>query len=228
MSELLLDRLDAVRGRLRRVHLLAGLCKSVLSFLGLVAGFFLLDYLVLSRTVDAGILDLAIRAVLVLGVLGVVGTVLMRTVVAELRTERSDDEIAMRIERKHPKLRGRLISTVQLSREEGEDGSLVSQEMIEALTEETVSFSEALDFGAIINRKNLARVGFAALAVILVSGTLGWWRKDYAMALLGRLTMRSSDYPTAARIISVTPGRTVGRGDDVTIEVVADGIPRGA
>ncbi len=221
MSEVLLDRLDGVRRRLRRVHLLAGLSRTLLVLIAALAVFFLLDWLVLTRSVESGAVDLTVRAVLVLGVLGVVGTVFSRTVVAELRTERDDDEIAMRVERSHPKLRGRLISTVQLCREE-DVGSLVSQEMIDALTEETVSFSEALDFGAIINRRNLKRVGLAALVVALMCGGLGWWRKDYALALLGRLTMRSSDYPTSARIISVTPGHTVGRGDDVTIEVVAD------
>ena len=222
MSDVLVERLDAVRNRLRRVHLLAGLAQSVLAFIGLIVAFFLLDYLVLSRTVDFGVVDVAIRALLVLGILGVTGYVVWRTVMRELRTTRSDDDIAMRVERSHPELHGRLISTVQLAREERTSDTMISQEMIEALAEETVSFTEAMDFAAIINRRTLTRFGIAALVVVAACLILGGTRRDYLHALAGRLALTSTTYPTAATILSVTPGATIGRGDDLTIEVVVD------
>jgi len=222
MSDVLLERLTAVRSRLRRVHLLAGIAQSVLAFIGLIVVFFLLDYLVLSRTVDFGVVDVAIRALLLVGILGITGSVVMRTVVRELRTTRSDDDIAMRVERSHPELHGRLISTVQLAREERTSDTMISQEMIEALAEETVSFTEAMDFAAIINRRNLTRFGISALVVVVVCVILGGTRRDYLNALAGRLALTSTSYPTAATILSVTPGATIGRGDDLTIEVVVD------
>lgn len=222
MSDQLLDRIDACRSRLRRVYLLAGICRTLLALIGLIAAFFLLDYLVISRSIDAGALDVAIRAVLVLGLVGAVGAVFVRTVVRELRTERSDDEIALRVERSHPQLRGRLISTVQLTREDPEHDSLVSQEMIDCLAEETVSFSEALDFGSFINTRTLSRLAAGALAVLAIAVGLSWWRQDYARALAERLLLTHAAYPTAARILRVTPSHSVGRGDDVPIEVVLD------
>jgi hypothetical protein len=223
MSDVLLDRIDEVRRRLRRVHLLAGFCQCLLALIGLLAAFFILDWLVLSRTFDGGVGDQASRAVLLLVALGVFGWVVKRTIVAELRTERDDDEIALRVERRHPKLRGRLISTVQLTREEGGDESIISAEMIEALADETVSFAEALDFGSIINRRMLKRVGLAALILVLVSGGLSYWRRDYARALVGRMSLTHTAYPTATGILSVSPrDAVVGRGDPVTIEVEVD------
>lgn len=223
MSDVLIDRLDAVRSRLRRVHLLAGFCQTLLAALGLLALFFLLDWLVLSRSFEGAGGDLAARAVLLAAMVAVLGWVVWRTIVTELRTERDDDEIALRVERSHPKLRGRLISTVQLARTaDDDDTTMVSSEMIDALAEETVSFSEALDFGTIINRRTLSRVGVAALVLVLLAGGLGWWRRDYAAALAARLSLTRAAYPTATRIISVTPGGAVGRGDDFAIEVELD------
>jgi len=222
MSDVLLDRLDAVRNRLRRVHLLAGISQSVLAFIGLIVAFFLLDYLVLTRTVDIGLVDVAIRAVALIAIILTTGYVVTRTVVRELRTVRSDDDIAMRVERSHPNLHGRLISTVQLAREERTSDSMISQEMIEALAEETVSFTEAMDFSAIINRRTLKRFGISALVVLAICMTLGVSRRDYLHALAGRLALTATGYPTAATILSVTPGRTIGKGDDFTIEVVVD------
>jgi hypothetical protein len=58
--------------------------------------------------------------------------------------------------------------------------------------------------------------------VATVSGVLGWWRRDYAQALAARLALTHATYPTAAAILSVTPGCTIGRGDDFTIEVRLD------
>jgi hypothetical protein len=222
MSDILIERLDAVRGRLRRVHLLAGISQSILALIGLLTLFFLFDFLVLTRSIDLGIADTLIRAALLLVILGVWGWVIVHTIVRELRITRSDDDIAMRVERTHPKLHGRLISTVQLAREEQVADSMISQEMIEALTEETVSFTEAMDFSAIINRRTLKRFGIGALVVIAVSVILGYSRRDYMHALVGRLTLTSAEYPTAARILEVTPGATIGRGDDFTVTVALD------
>jgi hypothetical protein len=222
MSDVILDRLDEVRRRLRRVHLMAGVFQSLLALLGLLAAFFILDWLVLSRTLEGGGGDQAARAVLLLAVLGLFGWVVARTIVKELRTERDDDQIALRVERRHPELRGRLISTVQLTRD-ADDDSAVSSDMIAALEEETVSFSEALDFGSIINRTVLKRAGMAALFLVALAGSLGWWRRDYAHALMARLALTRAAYPTATSIVSVSPkDAAVGRGEPVTIEIALD------
>jgi hypothetical protein len=222
MSDALRARIAVVRGRLRRVHLLAALCRCLLALVGLTAAFFILDWLALARLSDGGAGDVAARAVLLLAALGLFGWTVFRTVVAELRTRRSDDAIALRVERGHPALRGRLISTIQLTRARLDDDALVSRELIEVLEQETVGFAEALDFGSIIDRRTLKRVGAAALALLALALALGWWRRDYASALLARMSLARTGYPTAASIIRVTPGVLAAYGDPYTIEVELD------
>ncbi len=222
MSDVLLDRLDDVRSRLRRVHLLAGAAQCLLALIGLLAAFFILDWMVLSRIIGGGAGDQVARGLLLLTMVGMFALVVVRTIVAELRTQRSDDQIAMRVERSHPELRGRLISTVQLTRMAGDHGTMVSEEMIEALEEETVGFTEAIDFGSIINRRLLKRVGIAALALLLLSVGLGWWRRDFTGALLARMALTRTAYPTAASIIAVSHGGVVGKGEPFAIELELD------
>ena len=42
----------------------------------------------------------------------------------------------------------------------------------------------------------------------LLSGALGAWRSDFAAAILARLALTESTYPTAAKILEVTDGAT--------------------
>lgn len=222
-SELLLDKLDAVRQRQRNVAVAAGICKTVLALLALIVAFFLLDWLVLSRTTTAGGGDKAARAVLVLSILATFAYVLYRTVIIEWRTYPDDDEVALRVERGHPELRGRLISTIQLTRM-GE--SAVSKELIDALEEDTLSFTGGLTFTDIINVQVLKKVALVSGALLLVAGALGAWRSDFTKALFGRLMLTEQAYPTAAKILTVTPSGRVPHGEPfiISIELDAKGV----
>jgi hypothetical protein len=221
-SQLLLDKLDAVRRRQRSVAVAAGACKSVLALLGLIVAFFLLDWLVLSRTTSEGGGDKAARALLVLTILGTFGYVLYRTVIVELRAHPDDDEVALRVERGHPELRGRLISTIQLTRA---GASAVSQELIEALEEDTLSFTGGLTFTDIINVQVLKKVAIVAGGLLVLSLALGAWRSDFTKALFGRLLLTEQAYPTAARILSVTPSGRIPHGEPFVIAIELD--PKG-
>jgi hypothetical protein len=218
-SQLLLDKLDQVRRRQRSVAVAAGACKSLLAMLGLIVAFFLLDWLVLSRSASAGGGDKAARALLVLSILATFAWVLWRTVITELRIHPDDDEIALRVERGHPELRGRLISTIQLTRA---GTSAVSAELIEALEADTMSFTGGLSFTDIINVEVLKKVALVAGGLTLLALGLGAWRSDFTKALFSRLLLTEQAYPTAARIISVTPGGRVPHGEPYVIQIELD------
>lgn len=222
-STLLLDKLDEVRRRQRSVAVAAGACKSALALLGLIVAFFLLDWLVLSRAASSeGSGDKLARAVLVLTILATFAYVLWRTVIRELRMRPDDDEVALRVERGHPELRGRLISTIQLTRA---GQSAVSKELIAALEEDTLSFADGLTFTDIINIEVLKKVALVSGALFLLSLGLGAWRSDFTKALFGRLLLTEQAYPTSARILTATPGGRVPHGEPFVISIELD--PKG-
>jgi hypothetical protein len=218
-SQLLLDKLDQVRRRQRTVAVAAGACKSLLAMLALIVAFFLLDWLVLSRSASEGGGDKAARALLVAAILATFAYVLWRTVILELRTHPDDDEIALRVERGHPELRGRLISTIQLTRA---GASAVSAELIEALEADTMSFTGGLSFTDIINVEMLKKVALVAGGLTVLALGLGAWRSDFTKALFARLLLTEQAYPTAARILTVTPGGRVPHGEPYVIEIALD------
>jgi hypothetical protein len=218
-AQILLEKIDSVRRRQRSVAVAAGVCKTVLAALGLIVAFFLLDWLILSRSASNGAGDKLARGVLVAAMLGTFAYVVWRTIVQELQRHPDDDEIALRVEKGHPELRGRLISTIQLTR--GEQGG-VSQELIEALEADTLSFAGGLTFTDIINVQVLKKVALVAGGLFVVATALGAWRSDFAKAVFARLLLTEQQYPTAARFLSVTPGGRVAHGEPFTITVELD------
>jgi hypothetical protein len=222
MSDVLRARIAKARGLLRRAHLLVGLARCLVALLGLTAAFFVLDWLVVSRLSDGGANDLVARGVLLVGVLGALAWVVMRTVVAEARTRRSEDLIALRVERGYPQLHGRLISTVQLSRRASGDDSLVSRELIDVLGQETTSVAAGFDFGSIVDWRTLVRAMALASALLALALALSWWRRDYASALLARMALAHTGYPTAASIIDATRGGLAAYGEPFSIQVELD------
>ena len=224
--EQLLDRIDRVRGRERVVLVTGGALKTLLALLALVAGFFILDWFIVRPVVESLAADRFTRAVLALAMSGTLVYVFWQTVLREIRRALDDDEIALRVEKRNPDLRGRLISTIQLTRELGSDPYIGSAELIKALEEDTVSFASGLDFFEIINIKTLKKVAIAAASftalAVLVAVLAGWLAPLHSKAFLKRLFVGGTRYPTATRIVSITSGRKVPRGEPHPIVVELD------
>ncbi|MHC4248058.1 MAG: DUF4175 family protein [Planctomycetota bacterium] len=221
-ADVLFDRIDRVRRRERLVSVTAGAAKTVLAGVGLLVGFFLLDWLILSRAVEGAGADRVARAVLMLAVLATFAYAVWQSVWREIARSLDDDEIALRVEGRHPELRGRLISTIQLTREMGRDAYVGSEELVRALEEDTVSFTRALNFFDIVNVDTLKKVGGAALGLLVLSVALGAWQADWASALIRRMLLAKTTYPTATRIFSVSEGGVVPRGESYPVEVEID------
>ena len=224
--EQLLGRIERVRGRERAVLVTGGALKTLLALLALVAGFFVLDWFIVRPVVESPGADRFTRAVLALAMSGTLVYVFWQTVLREIRRVLDDDEIALRVEKRNPDLRGRLISTIQLTREVDSDPYIGSAELIRALEEDTVSFASSLDFFEIINLKTLKKVaivaaGFTALAVLVATLT-GVFAPGYSRAFWSRLFVTGEKYPTRTRIVSITSGGKVPRGEPHPIEVVLD------
>ncbi len=219
-APLLLDRLSAVRARSRGIDLTRDVCRVLVVALGLIAGFFLLDFWVLSDFENA-VVDRIARAILLIAELVVFVVFVRGGLWRTWQRYESDDAVAMRVERGHAPMRGRLVATVQLTRVE-RDGT--SQDLVDALVEETVEASEGLRFTDVIDAKLLKKAAMTAGLLLLLASALAAWKPAHALALLARMVLTGYEYPTATRIAALTPGGRVPRGEPfvVQIDVAAD------
>ena len=87
-ADVLFDRIDRVRRRERLVSVTAGAAKTVLAGVGLLAGFFLLDWLVLSRAVEGAGADRVARGVLTLAVIATFAYAVWQNVWREIARSR--------------------------------------------------------------------------------------------------------------------------------------------
>lgn len=213
---LLLRRLNDVRNRERYVAVTAGAARLVVTLFLLLAAFFLIDwFFALSRTG---------RLILVIAMLGVIGYETWTYVIREAARYLDDDEIALRVEGRHDDLNGRLISTIQLARATGE--YVGSAELIEALEQDTISFTRSMNFSDVISLSTLKKVGIFAVVAIVVSLGFGATQPDFVKALLKRLALAEEKYPTRTRILDVRffPSKLkVARGEKVSVEATVDG-----
>ncbi len=216
--DLLLQKIDEVRARQRSVAIGQGTARIVLAALGLIVAFFLVDWLILARSTP-GSGDRLARGILVAAMLITLGYVAWRSLIRVLLHSPDDDEVALKVERGHPELRGRLISTIQLRRTSDMGGS---KELIAALEEDTVAFAGGMHFTDIIDLRLVKKIALVALVLLSLAAALGAWRSDFAGAIFARLALTESSYPTAAKILSVTPGITTARGEPFSIRIELD------
>ena len=216
--DILLQKIDEVRGRQRSVAIGQGVARSLLAAIGLVMAFFLVDWLILAKSTP-GSGDRLARGILVAAMLITLGWVVWRSLISVLLHIPDDDEVALKVEKGHPELRGRLISTIQLRRSSAVAGS---KDLIAALEADTIEFVGTRHFTDIIDLALLKKIALWALGVLVLVGALSAWRSDFAAAILARLALTEQTYPTAAKIVTVTDGTTTARGEPFTITVELD------
>ena len=208
-------RIDAVRRKEKNMAVLGGVCRSVLAFVGAIVAYFLIDW----------IFDLpyAARLISVALAVGAVAYAVNRFLIREMRKEIDDDTVALRVESRNPDLRGRLISTLQLSRA-GERGEYIgSEELYAALEAETGHMSRPLDFFKIINKELIVRLAIAVAVVLVIKVALVVEFPNYFAALGMRLVNPDARFPTRTRIREpIKSPEYVARGDEITVEVTLE------
>ncbi|HYG78603.1 MAG TPA: DUF4175 family protein [Planctomycetota bacterium] len=207
-------RIAAVRNKERTVVILSGLFRTVVTLVVTVLAYFLIDWL----------FDLPYPARLLFAGTGlsVIGYVVWKYLLLELARIQDDDEIALRVESRNADLRGRLISTLQLSREDKAGKYVGSPELLSALEDETVRMSEPLDFFKIINTETVMKFGMAAAMILVIKMALVFRFPDYFQALGVRLISPNASFPTKTRVKEIKQPQHIVRGEDVPIEVIVD------
>lgn len=154
-------RLRALRGRLRRLIVLAGASRLVLAVVGALAVALALDWSL--KLESPG------RFVLLAAALLGWAYALARFLVRPLRVRMADDDLALLVERQHPGLRDRLISTVQLTRSHGV--APLSQAMVDRLASDTRVEVAGLRFEDAASARQPSLWALAALLAIAIACT---------------------------------------------------------
>jgi hypothetical protein len=205
-------RIGVVRAKEWRVVFVTGLCRVVAALIGVVVVYFLLDW----------VFDLPYIARLLALVAGLsaLGYVIHRYLVRELRRVEDDEEIALRVEGRNPDLRGRLISTLQLSRAHDAGTYFCSEELLVALEDETLRMAEPLDFSQILNTRTLKRLAIATAVILAVKLALVYEFPSYFAALGARIVNPRAQFPTRTHIENIGRPRFVARGEKLQVCVL--------
>lgn len=210
-------RLRAIAKRERQVVLLSGVAKVLIALAVFSAAFFLVDWLF--------VLPAAARLVLLLGGLGAAGWVAKTDLRDPLRERRDEIATALKIEKRFPELRDRLISVVQLA--DGAPGA--SPELLARLELDTAQITAPLDFAAVINWRFLRKILLIAGAILAAGTFSGVIFPQYVATTFRRMFFGDVRYPSLTRIeVRRAPPRLI-EGADWRLEVVLSGrIPSSA
>jgi len=152
-------KLRRLRRRLRELIVLSGLSRLVVVAVGALAVALVLD--------RAARFEAPGRLLLLLGTAGASAYALYRFLVLPLGVRLRPERLALLVERHHPELRDRLISTIELSRLP--DPAPLSRAMVERLVAETDQVTRALDFQDVASGRRAAAWVAAAFATSLLA-----------------------------------------------------------
>jgi hypothetical protein len=203
-------------GKVRRWIRVKGLIEgSLLSFsvlLGLLIVFSLLDYSIsFSSTVRFYFLISLIISILLVAV---------RFIIIPLLYHLTDDNIALRIQKKYSMLKDDLINSIQLFRmANSPDEIYVSRALIGELTRRTSQKVGMVKIFEVEDIKHLKKLFFISLSVFIIFSFLLFFPPHILPFSLPRI-LKPFDYEQANRLIRVSPGNTkVVYGESQRIEV---------
>jgi hypothetical protein len=214
----ILRRLRQLRRRERFLRLVWGLAR-----LAAVAGLVILGGCVVDWLYDriqdtphqihVGLLTLTVIAALV---------AFLFWVLAPQCDWLKDDDLALRVEEKHPTFRDRLISAVQLNRPEA-DTQGMSQELIGVLTNEAVARADVVSFRRVADHRRLGYALAVLLPVAAVIGGLWAWQPVMARTLLARHFMADVEIPRRTHLEPVKMAQVFPAGEKVKLQIKVTG-----
>jgi hypothetical protein len=224
MSEPLDQRLSRLRRRIRQVVWLYGLSWLIAVVFGAAMFVGMTDWAI--HLDDSGV-----RLILGLTILTTAGWIGWRRLIAPLRHQPSDVDLALRIEQRFPGFNDSLASTVEFL-EKGIDPSVGSPELQRSVIEQTTQQARRLNLSDVIETSNVRRLVAIAVAVCLTSALLVGFNQVNAGIAMNRLVFPFSDidWPrtTDLRLLDAdfrpleydptTPLR-LARGDTLTVYV---------
>ncbi len=209
------SRIDALRGRVRRLLALHGLARLAIAATLAIAAAAALDWLI------HFVPEVRLALLVLLGLLA--GWVGWRHLLTPLIVRFRDLDIALKIENRWPGLQDRLSSTVEFLRAAGNDpqSSLGSPALREATVARMLQELDTIDFRAVVDPRPARRWALGALAVLALGlGTFA------AAPQVGRIALTrlfrpfsGLEWPKRTELEPPRFARKVARGEPFLLEV---------
>lgn len=215
MSQLLFDKLAAVRRKQTKVAALRGLAGLVgLAILLLAFGMLLDYYLELPYFLRASLLAIDVAVLTYL---------LLTTIFIPVFFGPDRDDLALLIERALPQFQTRLIASVQLAHPAALPAG-ASRSIASAMIRQTEELAQPLDFTQVIKTDPLLKTTSLAALVFLLGASTFVYGGQASLALLQRAFLASAEVPRKTRVISLTEAQTIAIGDNLTLHALAQGV----
>lgn len=138
--------------------------------------------------------DAGVRLILGLGILGASGYVAYSRLISPLNVPLTDIDLALRIERRFPKFRDSLASTIQFL-EANRDPSLGAPEMQQRVIDKTLKQARNLDFEEVVQTQPVQRVAWTAVVVFLTTALVVGFNQAEAATAIKRLVFPFGSHP---------------------------------
>lgn len=135
----------------------------------------------------------------------------------------SDEETALMVEKAHPSLKSRLISTLQLN-QPGAFGPGTSATMVRGLNEETEAMTQETKFGLAVPLKQAGKMFLRGLFISAAAVTGFILAGDAGLALIRRAFLSWEQVPRKTMIYPVTGDAIIGFGDDIELLARVEGV----
>ena len=215
MPAALLQKLDEVRRDERRVRLWSGLLRGMTILLGAMLVAMAVDWL-------AELHSHGWRWVLSLAALGFGGAALVRECLLPLMRAGSLTSVARKVDDAHPALEERYLTLTEFARSEDSPEVRGSEAMIQKVTQQAATLSTGITAKSVVPRASLFRAGkyFGGMCAVLVILFLVSFSQ---MKILCERFWAPGSNISVTQLQSKTGDLTVGKGDNVTLELVEKG-----
>ncbi|MDB5334898.1 MAG: hypothetical protein JWN70_517 [Planctomycetaceae bacterium] len=181
------ERLAELRAKVRQLLWLYGLSWLVAVLLGALLVVGCVDWLL--HLDDAGV-----RLILGLGILGGVGYVGFKRLITPLKVPMTDIDLALRIERRFPKFRDSLVSTIQFL-QDGKDPKLGAPALQQRVIDKTLKQTRLMDFEDVVQTQPVQRIAWTALMVCITTALVVGFNQAEAATALKRLVFPFGAHP---------------------------------
>jgi hypothetical protein len=208
------QRIEQVRhGHNRRALVEMG-CWGFVSAVAIVVAIGAADYLL--RTTDTGL-----RVLLSLTLLAAVGVTIWRLLRWWRRERWTELSTAQQVQRAYPQLGDRLASALEFLRQEEDDPTAGSAPLRRAVVAEATSTLELLPASEVSQRLGAKRAIVAAVATLVVVGTLAMFAPATTRTAVTRLIApwNRVEWPRRNDLVFIDPPTLLARGDTFEVSV---------
>ncbi|MEM8885276.1 MAG: hypothetical protein AAGD14_14505 [Planctomycetota bacterium] len=212
--------LGRLRSRVRSLLVIYGTARAVVFLVTALLVLFAADYVLR--------LPLGVRQFALLLLFGGLGVVLYRRLVRPLQRPLPDALLAAHVERDHPELQDRLVSSLAFLEAERDPENSDSPELMRAVIEETVQITPRIRFADAARSRNTTRWASGAAAMFALVVLLASMQPTLASTFVQRdLLLRDVAWPrrTTIAVLDMEPGvaREVTLHHDTTLQFRVEG-----